>query len=219
MRNFSKPETVGLDELKERILSSYLVPSRACLADGTDQLFDSLAKTGIKTMADLLKMTKNQKKMEAFCSQSGISLDKIVLLRREVESYRPKSFKLSEVDIIPQDEIARLIALGIGTSEDVLKELESAEDLKHLADKTGVSFDVLNRLVELCNLAKVQWVSLKFARMLAEAGYPSPKEIAAADAGKLCSDLERINAGGRFFNGKIGLRDIERLVHAAQYAG
>lgn len=218
MSNFGKPETVGLDEVKERILSSDLVPSRASLADDTDQLFDMIAKTGIHTLADLQKMIRNQSKIELFCSQGSISLEKMILLRREVESYRPKSFKLAEVEWLPRDEIGRLINLGISTSEDVLKELEAVEDVEHLAYKTRVKLDVLNHLVNLCNLAKVQWVSLNFARMLIEAGYAYPQVIAAADAEKLCNDLERINPDGKFFNGKIGKRDIKRLIHATQYA-
>lgn len=218
MSNFSKPETIRLEAVKERILTSDLVPSRASLTEGIDQLFDVIATAGANTLADLQKLLKNQNKMEVYCSQSGISIEKMALLRREVESYRSKPFKLAEVDWLPRDEIGRLINLGIGTSGDVLKELEAAGSVENLADKTGVDMNVLIQLVSLCDLASVQWVSLNFARWLAEAGYTRPREIAAADPQKLSADLVRINADGNYFNGKIGLRDIKRLIHAAQYA-
>ncbi len=217
MSNFSKPETIRLDEVKERILSSDLVPSRASLTEGINQLFDGIALTGINTLADLHKLLKNQSKMGMYCNLNDISMEKMALLRREVESYRPKPFKLAEVNWLPRDEIGRLINLGIGTSEDFLKELEAAGCVENLADKTGVETDLVNQLVSLCDLTRIQWVSLNFARMLAEAGYTRPREIVTADAQKLGADLERINVDGKYFNGKIGLRDIKRLIHAAKY--
>ena len=218
MSNFCKPETIRLEDVKERILTSDLVPSRASLSEGIDQLFDMIARTGANTLADLQKLLKNQSKMELYCSQDGISTEKMALLRREVESYRSKSFKLAEVDWLPRDEIGRLINLGIGTSEDVLKELETARSVEYLADNTGVDVDVLSQLVSLCDLVSVQWVSLNYARWLAEAGYARPQEVAVADPQELSAEMERVNVDGKFFHGKIGLRDIKRLIHAAQYA-
>ena len=53
--------------------------------------------------------------------------------------------------------------------------------------------------------------------MLVEAACDSASKLAAADAEELCEALARANEGGRFFKGKIGLRDIKRLVLAASY--
>jgi hypothetical protein len=41
--------------------------------------------------------------------------------------------------------------------------------------------------------------------------------VAAADADDLCQALMHVNEGDRFFKGKIGLRDIKRLIRAASY--
>jgi hypothetical protein len=76
---------------------------------------------------------------------------------------------------------------------------------------------ILESLVQLADLTRVQWVSPTAARMLVEAGYDSVSKLAVADAEDLCEALVRINEGGRFFKGKIGLRDIKRLVKAASY--
>jgi hypothetical protein len=81
----------------------------------------------------------------------------------------------------------------------------------------AVDISVLEELVLLADLTRVQWVSPTAARMLLEAGYSSPSEVAAADPEGMCEALERVNQGDRFFRGKIGLRDIKRLVHAAGY--
>jgi hypothetical protein len=84
---------------------------------------------------------------------------------------------------------------------------------------TGVDAENIKMLAQLANLTRVQWVSPTFARMLIDAGYHSCSELVAADADELCEALERLNVGGKFFKGKIGLRDIKRLIHAASYIG
>jgi hypothetical protein len=50
-----------------------------------------------------------------------------------------------------------------------------------------------------------------------EAGYDSAAKVAAADFEDLHQALIRVNEGNRFFKGKIGLRDIKRLIQAAGY--
>ncbi len=76
---------------------------------------------------------------------------------------------------------------------------------------------VLETLVRLADLTRVQWVSPTAARMLLEAGCGSVSDVAAADAGDLCEALARVNEGDRFFKGRIGLRDVRRLIRAAGY--
>ena len=53
--------------------------------------------------------------------------------------------------------------------------------------------------------------------MLLEAGWKSAAELAKADADELDEALVRVNAGNRLFKGRIGLRDVKRLIHAAHY--
>jgi hypothetical protein len=53
--------------------------------------------------------------------------------------------------------------------------------------------------------------------MLVTAAYDSASKVAAADAEVLYKALSRVNAGDKFFKGKIGLRDVNRLVQAAGY--
>jgi hypothetical protein len=51
--------------------------------------------------------------------------------------------------------------------------------------------------------------------MLVAAAYDSASKVAAAEAEGLYEALLRVNAGDKFFKGKIGLRDVKRLVQAA----
>ena len=217
MTNFLNPEAVSLADLMERIRTTDLVPSRSVLQVDLARNFELMARQGILTMAELQRTLKNEKKMEALAQSTGIDLQTLVLLRREVESYSPKPFKLIEADWLPREEIAKLIDIGIGNAEDLRKTAATQEGALQLEEKTGIHQEVLEELISLSELGKIQWVSINFARMLREAGYSTAGSVAGADAEVLCERLEQINSGGKYFNGKIGLRDIKRLIHSAGF--
>jgi len=217
MVNFLEAEKVSLDDLVERITTTDLVPSRAVLQEGLTQNIEKISQQGICNLADLKSTLKNDKKLEALARSTGIDRNTLILLRREVESYTPKPFKLLEIDWLPREELTRLIDAGIGNSDDLRALVREQDGIIRLEEKTGVKHDTMDYLICLADLGRVQWVSLNFARMLYEAGYTRARSVAGAFAEVLCERLEQINAGGKYFNGKVGLRDIKRLVHSAGF--
>jgi len=148
---------------------------------------------------------------------TGIDEQYLVLLRREIEGYFPKPLAFKTITWLPNDEIAKLEQNGIGDTAVLFWAANNTQKRTELAESTGVALATLEALVRLADLMRVQWVSPTFAKMLIAAGYDSASKIAAANADELCEALASINAGDRFFKGKIGLRDIMRLVQAASY--
>ncbi len=211
-------EKVSLDALRHRLQQTDLVPSRASLLDGIEEKFAALQTQGVGTLAALRNELKTPKRMEALANATGIDVQYLVLLRREIESHFPKPAALGEFDWLPQGEIARLTACGLRDAAALLQAAGSAEGRAALVAQSGADPAVVDELARLANLSRVQWVSPTFARMLREAGFESAAAIAAANAQELCDTLERINAGDRYFKGKIGLRDVKRLIMAAGYA-
>ncbi|MBN1316592.1 MAG: DUF4332 domain-containing protein, partial [Anaerolineales bacterium] len=210
-------ENVSVDDLRKRIKETDLVPSRALLLDGIKKKFDAFEQQGITTFAGLRKELKNARRLEALSNVTGIDTQYLNILRREIESYFPKPVALKEFDWLPEGAIARLVESGIRNSVALHEAASNAGSITELAESTGVDASVLESLVRLVDLTRVQWVSAMTARMLVEAGYDSASRLAAADAEELCDALVRVNEGYKFFKGKIGLRDIKRLVRAAGY--
>lgn len=102
--------------------------------------------------------------------------------------------------------------------DDLRKRIEATDLVPSRASLTDkIGDNTLEILARLADLMRVQWVSPTFARMLIVAGYGNVAKVAAANADDLCKALSSINAGDRFFKGKIGLRDVKRLVQAASY--
>lgn len=215
--DYSKPETVSLDDLRNRIKSTDLVPSRAVLLEDLDAVFEKLAQQGIETWLDLQKAIKNPKHMESFSKSSTIDLQYLVLLRREVESYAPKPFDLKVIDWVPQEVINKLLGDGISTSDQLFSKFNDMNSRTNLADKTGIDRELMVYLVNLASLCRVQWVSPTAGRMLIEAGYDSCQKLSSADGNELFEAMDRVNENGKYFKGTVGLRDIKRLIKAAKY--
>lgn len=211
-------ENISLDDLRKRIETTDLVPSRACLTDRIREKFKALEKQRIKTLAALRNELKNSKRLASLAETTGIDTQYLILLRREIESYFPKPAALQVFDWLPKDELVKLEQNGIEDTATLYEMTSSAKKRSELAKSTGVDTATLESLARLADLMRVQWVSPKFARMLIAAGYDSAAKVAAANANALSESLSRSNAGNRFFKGKLGLRDIKRLVHAASYA-
>lgn len=210
-------DLISLDDLRKRIEATDLVPSRTSLLDEIEAKFKAFAATGITSLTELRYELKNAKRLEALTTKTGIDKQYLILLRREIGSYFPKPAGLKKFDWLPQGEIEKLEREGIANSAHFYDATRNAEDVAALAQSSGVDPSILGTLKCLTDLTRIQWVSPLAARMLVDAGYESAIKVAEADPEKLCEDLDRLNQEGSYFKGKIGLRDIKRLVHAAGY--
>jgi hypothetical protein len=210
-------ENVSLDDLQKRIEGTDLVPSRASLLDRLQVKLQTLEQQGITTLASLRNELKNANRREALSNATGIDVQYLVLLRREIEGYFPKPPALKAFDWLPKEEIAKLEESGMRDTAALYQAAVGVESGIELAKSTGVDAAVLEALVRLADLTRIQWVSPTAARMLVEAGYDSTAKVVAADSEDLYKALARVNEGNRFFKGKIGLRDVKRLIQAAGY--
>ncbi len=209
-------QTVSLEMVCQRIKHTDLVPSRAVLMEEIDHKFDLLQKQGIQTLADLRKKLKQAKNIPSFAKLVGVDQEYLKLLRREVEGYFPKAAPLSDFNGVDPVQLTKL--------EDRFKnsvvfydETENLQRREELLQTLNLAPEFLNHLFALVDLTRIQWMSPIAARLVYEAGYPSVQAAAGADAQVLCEKVDQINQENHYFKGKIGLRDIQRLVKAAQY--
>ncbi len=208
---------ISLDDLRKRIEATDLVPSRASLLDGLGLKMKALEKQGIVTLADLRNEFKTAKRLESLSKSTGIETQYLTLLRREVEGWFPKPFPLKDFDGLPQSEVAKLERAGIRDSAALYEATDSQSKRTALANNLGMDSATLETFAQLVDLTRVQWTSPTAARMLLEAGCDSDSKLAGMDADELYEALARVNAGNKFFKGRIGLRDVKRLIQAAGY--
>ena len=217
MTYYLQDEKVSLDDLQRRIEETDLVPSRSSLLENIKDKFTTLKSQGISTLAGLRKELKNSKKIPLFSEKTGIDEQYLKLLRREIESYFPKAFPLKSFDWLPESELSKLEKKGYKNAALLFEALNSSEKREEIIDTMGIDAGFIDSIYSLVDLTRIQWVSPTAARMLASAGYTNAKMVSKANAEELCSRLEQANKGNKYFKGKIGLRDIKRLVKAASY--
>lgn len=64
---------------------------------------------------------------------------------------------------------------------------------------------------------KTQLTLVTFARVLVASGFDSAPKVAGADPDALYEAVATANENARFYKGKVGLRDMKRLVVAASF--
>ncbi|NLF51999.1 MAG: DUF4332 domain-containing protein [Leptolinea sp.] len=204
------PDSISLEQLKERICSADLVPSREPILENLDEHLKSLESMGIETLGRLRKELKDNKRLFAIADQTGIDKDYLALLRREFESFFPKPFPLKEFDWIPSEEVTRLEEAGLRNTANLF---ENPDRLQN----SGIQPGLVRHLLQCADLTRIQWISPLAARMLVEAGFETPSKVESANPEVLDKAMNAVNTENNYFKGRIGLRDIKRLIHAAKY--
>ena len=215
MSYFINEGSTSLDDLQVRLESTDLIPSLQPLLEELTKKLGVLKKTGVKSIADLRTRLKNKESLASLADDSGIDSDYLVLLRRVVEGFFPKPQPLKVFDWLNKDAAVRLYQAGIKNTKQLYETASSGLD--ELAKNAGLKKGDLSEFMVLSDLSRIQWVSPTFARTLTAAGFTSAKMVATADPEEFYEAIIRANNNARFYKGKVGLRDIKRLIAAAAY--
>jgi hypothetical protein len=186
------------------------------LLDGIANNFAALERTGCKSIRELRARLKSAKTIVLLAEDSGIDADYLSLLRRVVEGFFPKPQLLTVFDWLDKNTLVKLEKAGIKNTEQLY--LAACSDLAALAKMTGLHAKGLSEPIALSNLSRVQWVSPNFARVLIASGFDSAAKVANANPEVLYAAVTKANENARFYKGKVGVRDMNRLVAAASYA-
>jgi hypothetical protein len=207
---------ISLDDYREILMNADLLPSRMLLKDNIDAKFDLLKKQQIETVDDLRAILKNKKRLHGISEKTGISIDYLKVLIREVNSYRQKPIMLNDIPGVTDDTIKRLNELNIRNALHLYERVLSEENRRQLSKETGVTESEILRITRIIDLSRIRWVNHTFAYVLLEAGYDSPKKVAEADYNELYSTVKRMNEEREIYKGHIGLHDMKLTVAAAQ---
>ncbi len=167
------PSLISLNQLKIDLLNRELIPSRKPLKHNLEKNFQGLERRGITTLEDLLSALKDRTKISDFSKLTGIEMDYLVLLRREVNSYFPNPVPLKKFPGILEETADRLSNLGFNNSKQFFEYCAGVEDLSALATDAEISLDYLRRLIGLADLVRVYGVGPVFAELLYDAGISS----------------------------------------------
>ena len=205
-----------LSALQKRLQSTDLIPSQEPLLEDISGRMSALRKAGIATLADLRSSLKTAKALKSLSETSGVESDYLQLLRRTVNGFFPKPRSLNEIDWLDKATADSLKKAGLGNTRQLF-DAASQKGAAGLATEIGANQKNVQDFVVISDLCRIQWVSPSFARVLVVAGVTSASAIAEADPETLFKAIDQANENARFYKGKVGLRDVKRLVAAAAY--
>jgi predicted flap endonuclease-1-like 5' DNA nuclease len=204
-----------LKDLKRKLEKADLIPSQLPLLDGIDKNLAALKKAGVQNLEDLSRNLRGSKGPASLAAKSGLSADYLVLMRRTIEGFRPKPLPLRDYPGIDDAAVRALAESGIVDSKSLYEAALGKKARTALAKSTGIAAKTVEEFANLSDLSRIQWVGSTFARVLYVAGFISPTQIAAADPVAVYDAVMRANEANKLYRGKIGLRDIKRLVKLA----
>jgi len=207
--------TISIEMYMEKLKKVYLPPSRMILKEGIDERFTYFTSLGIKNLGELLQTLKKKDKFNELSKISLFPGNYLTILLRELNSMLPKPIKLKDYPGISPNTIARLEKAGIKTSLDLFEKLKNRQNRDELSLKTGISQDSILELTALSDLSRIKWTGAVFSRMLYDIGIHSVEKASKADPVDLHQKITILNEDKKYFNGKIGLKDIITFVAAA----
>ena len=101
---------------------------------------------------------------------------------------------IEDVEGIGPDNAAKLAAVGISTTDDLLKAGAKRHDREQIAEATGISSKSILEWVNLVDLMRVPGVGPQYSDLLEAAGVDSPAELAQRNAANLAITVQEVIA-------------------------
>lgn len=208
--------TFSLAKLKKQIQRSRLLPSQQILQENIEERFACLEQHGIENLEQLQSALKTKSDILSFSEMTGLPVDYLTILRREVNSSQPKPIDLKDFPGIDPDIVGRLQAIGIKNTEQLFPYVLTPQNRDELAQRTQITIEDIMELTRLTDVARTKWVGPKFARLLIESAYDTVGKIAQSNADELYFDLVRVNKERGIYQGKFGAEDMRQWIDSVQ---
>jgi hypothetical protein len=217
MGYFLNPANYNLTRVATRIRNTDLTPGIHPIKADLDTILDKLRKAGITGLADLRASIKTKAKALKLAADAEISPETMILLRREVEGWFRDKVSIDEFSWIDTTILNRLKNNNMVTIDEVYDQWNSIAGREALQALFRNEKEALVNFCRVIDLTRIRWVSPVVARILVEAGYDSVDKIRKADVEELAGRFDECNKRNRYFKGKIGVRDMKRLIDEARY--
>lgn len=208
-------QSITIGKFSERLKSGFLLPGMMVLRANVDENFEHLKGQGIHNLAELQSELKTKKKLEEFSRHSGLPVEYLTVLRREINGFLPKPIPLAKFKDIKVETVERLAALGIKNSKELFDWVLTPYAREELAAKAGIEYSELMALTSLSDLARIRWVGPSFANFLFKAGFTTVSAVAATPYEELYGVLKKLNESEKIYKGPLSVGDMELCVKAA----
>ena len=203
------PALISLEEFRELTENKRIMPARIALQEHMEKRFAALRSSGMAHLGDILRMLGSKSRIETFSCQTGLSVDYLVLLKREAGSYLARPFPLSDFPGIPFEYLEILKSKGLHTTRDFFEKVQTKQQQEELSRESGIPAYRLKELTVLCDLSRITGVGGVFARILNEANIRSAYDFAHMETAVLLERCRQVIDTYGYEAGKLGEKDME----------
>lgn len=204
-----------LSEYKSILQNKDMLPGRVILKENLDANFKTIEKEGITNVDELINTLKTKKKIEAFATKTGLSIDYLTILRREANAYISKPVHLKEFPCISKAFVETLAKHGILHTKHYFELSITSADRKNMQKISDASMEEVLQLTKLSNLVRINSVGPLFSTMLLDTGYDTIEKILESDDQKIFEALELVNQNKKYYKGNIVFSDIAYIKNFA----
>lgn len=217
MSYYKDLRTISINEYKELLMTMELIKSRQVLRDDIDRQFSIIQNQGIENIEQLSNALKSKKNLEEFSKNSGIDINYLTVLNREINSLQPKANRFSDLPCLDEVVVSKLEAAGYKDTYRIYDQIVDAEKRHSIAYTLDIQSDTMDIIAKYVDISRIRWVNHTFAYMLLMVNYDCVEKIARADANKLYNDIKTKNDEEHLYKGNVGLNDMKILIQWAEW--
>jgi hypothetical protein len=209
-------EDLELEEYEKILESKRLLPGRKVLKERIHDNFNIIRSKGVNNLKELLELLKTKKKMEKFASDTGLSYNYLIILKRDIKSYQPNPINLKNFPGINPHYVEKMALIKIKNSKQLLIKVQNMEDLFELSEQLSIPLKELLEILKLSDLVRISGVGPVFARMLYDSGIDSTAKMAYASAEILFNELTALNKEKNYTRAKFTVKDVHYCIDFAK---
>lgn len=204
---------MSLNEFKENLKSRNLLPSQQILKKDVDKNFNVIKKQNIENLHQLQQALKTKNKVKEFSDLTGLTLDYLTILRREINSYHPQPRKIKDFPGLSPSTKEKLEKKDIKTTPQLYQKVALKTDWDELKKELGFNEEEALVLAKICDVSRLRYVNPAFATLLLNSDFDTVEKIKNATPDELYQNLVKVNENKKYYKGRINPKDMEFLVN------
>lgn len=144
----------SLEKLKGKLQNIRLLPSQQILRENLKERFTCLEKNGISNLHQLQNALKTKSDVKSFAEKTGLPVNYLTILRREVNSYEPKPINLEDFPGINPEVILKLDQIGIKNTKQLFPYVLTRKSRSEFAEKNHIKVEDILELTKLSDMAR-----------------------------------------------------------------
>ena len=126
------------------------------------------------------------------------------------------AYKIIDIEGVGEAYSEKLIAVGVTTTDALLKKCAAPAGRKALAEETGISDKLILKWTNHADLIRIHGVGPQFAELLEAAGVDTVKELKHRVPANLQAKMEEVNAQKNLVNRVPSEKELTKMIAEAK---